>query len=58
MVSGSGDHTITLALLRALARRTGQLALVHFDAHVDTWPNSFEQPLGHASVFYRAIEEG
>ena len=53
-----GDHTITLALLRALAKRTGPLGLVHFDAHVDTWPDNFGQPLGHGSVFYRAIIEG
>jgi arginase family enzyme len=31
---------------------------VHFDAHVDTWPDNFGQPLAHGSVFYRAIEEG
>jgi len=53
-----GDHSITLALLRALARPTGPLALVHFDAHVDTWPDSFGNPYGHGSVFYHAIEEG
>ena len=53
-----GDHTITLPLLRALTRRTGPVALVHFDAHVDTWPDSFGQPLGHGSMFYHAIEEG
>lgn len=53
-----GDHSITLALLRALARRTGPLALVHFDAHVDTWPDTFGQRYGHGSVFYHAIEEG
>ena len=53
-----GDHAITLALLRALARRTGPLALVHFDAHVDTWPDTFGQLHGHGSVFFHAIEEG
>jgi len=53
-----GDHSITLALLRALARRVGRLALVHFDAHVDTWPDSFGNRYGHGSVFYHAIEEG
>ena len=53
-----GDHTITLALLRAAARRHGKLALVHFDAHVDTWPDSFGQPFGHGSVFFHAINEG
>jgi agmatinase len=54
-----GEHGITLPLLRALARRIGApLALVHFDAHVDTWPSNFGQPYGHGSVFYHAIEEG
>jgi agmatinase len=53
-----GDHTVTLPLLRALAGRTGPLALVQFDAHVDTWPDTFGQPFGHGSVFYHAIEEG
>jgi agmatinase len=54
-----GEHGITLPLLRALSRRVGgALALVHFDAHVDTWPESFGQAYGHGSVFYHAIEEG
>jgi agmatinase len=58
LVALGGDHSVTLPLLRALARRVGPLAIVHFDAHVDTWPDSFGQSLGHGSVFYRAIEEG
>src|SRR5215472_2132464 len=58
LVALGGDHTITLALLRALARRTGPLGLVHFDAHVDTWPESFGLEWGHGSPFYHAIEEG
>ncbi len=54
-----GEHGITLPLLRALTKRTGKgLALVHFDAHVDTWPDNFGQVYGHGSVFYHAIEEG
>ena len=54
-----GEHGITLPLLRALARRNdGMPGLVHFDAHVDTWPTNFGQPLGHGSVFYHAIQEG
>jgi agmatinase len=52
-----GEHGITLPLLRALSRRNGPLALVDFDAHVDTWPNNFGQPYAHGSVFYHAIEE-
>ena len=58
LVALGGDHTITLALLRALTSRTGPLALVHFDAHVDTWPDSFGQRFGHGSPFFHAIEEG
>ena len=54
-----GEHGITLPLLRALTRRTGNgLALVHFDAHVDTWPDNFGQAYAHGSVFYHAIREG
>jgi agmatinase len=54
-----GEHGITLPLLRALVRRRGApLALVHFDAHVDTWPDSFGQEYGHGSVFWHAIREG
>ena len=58
LITLGGDHGITLALLRALVRRTGPVALVHFDAHVDTWPESFGQPWGHGSVFWHAIREG
>ena len=58
LIAFGGDHSITLPLLRALANRHGPPALIHFDAHVDTWPDSFGQVLGHGSVFYRAIEEG
>src|SRR5216684_7100103 len=58
LVALGGDHTVTLGLLRALAARSGPLALVHFDAHVDTWPDSFGQRFGHGSPFYHAIEEG
>jgi agmatinase len=58
LVALGGDHTITLALLRTLARRKAPLGLVHFDGHVDTWPESFGLVFGHGSPFYHAIEEG
>jgi agmatinase len=58
LVAIGGEHTVSLALLRALSRRHGPLAVVQFDAHVDTWPESFGQPWGHGSVFYHAINEG
>jgi arginase family enzyme len=51
-------RSFQMALLRALARRCGPLGMVHLEAHVDSWPDSFGQSLGHASVFYRAIVEG
>jgi agmatinase len=58
LIALGGEHGITLPLLRALAGRLGRkLALVHFDAHVDTWPDSFGQRYAHGSVFYHAIEE-
>jgi agmatinase len=58
LVALGGDHTITIALLRALAPRKGALGLVHFDGHVDTWPESFGLAWGHGSPFYHALEEG
>ena len=57
LVAIGGDHGVTLPLLRALARRTGPLGLIHFDAHVDTWPENFGQVFAHGSVFYHAINE-
>jgi agmatinase len=58
LIALGGDHLITLPLLRALAKKQGPVGLIHFDAHVDTWPDSFGQKYGHGSVFYHAIEEG
>jgi len=58
LVAMGGDHTIALPLLRALHRRRGPLALVHFDAHLDTWDTYFGQPYTHGTPFRRAFEEG
>lgn len=58
LVALGGDHSIALPLLRSLARRTGPVGLVHFDAHVDTWPDSFGLTYGHGSCFFHAINEG
>ena len=57
LVALGGDHSVTLPLLRALSRRLGPVGLVHFDAHVDTWPDSFGQTYGHGSTFFHAINE-
>lgn len=53
-----GDHSITLAELRALARRHGPLALVQLDAHGDVWESYFGQQYFHGTTFKRAVEEG
>jgi agmatinase len=53
-----GDHTIALPLLRAHAEKHGPLALVHFDAHLDTWDTYFDAPYTHGTPFRRAVEEG
>ena len=58
LVALGGDHSITLPLLRALAKRRGPPALIHLDAHVDTWPDNGGQTYGHGSILYHAIEEG
>jgi agmatinase len=52
-----GDHSITLAELRALARRHGPMALVHLDSHTDTWDEYFDQRYFHGTTFLRAVEE-
>jgi agmatinase len=57
LVALGGDHSVTLPLLRALAGRLGPVGLIHFDAHVDTWPDSFGQTYGHGSPFFHAINE-
>jgi len=53
-----GDHTIALPLLRVTAERHGPVAVVHFDAHLDTWDTYFGAPVTHGTPFRRASEEG
>ncbi len=55
-----GDHSITLPLLQAAVQRQGKpLGLLHFDAHLDTWPDNFGGlQFGHGNPFYNAIEQG
>ena len=56
-VALGGDHSITLAELRVIAR-TGPVALVQLDAHADTWEQYFGQKHFHGTTFKRAVEEG
>jgi len=57
-VSVGGDHSITLPLLRAVARKHGPLALVQIDAHPDTWSTYFGVHHSHGTIIRRGIEEG
>lgn len=58
VVALGGDHTIALPILRALHAEHGPIALVHFDAHLDTWDTYFDAPYTHGTPFRRASEEG
>ncbi|MEV0997521.1 agmatinase [Nonomuraea sp. NPDC050202] len=58
LVTIGGDHTIALPLLRSAARKHGPVALVHFDAHLDTWDTYFGAEYTHGTPFRRAVEEG
>ncbi|WP_433833153.1 agmatinase [Actinoplanes sp. CA-015351] len=58
LVSIGGDHTIALPLLRAMAAKHGPVAVVHFDAHLDTWDTYFGAAHTHGTPFRRASEEG
>ena len=59
VVALGGDHSITLPLLRAHARKYGPLAVVHFDSHPDTWDREYGEafPYSHGTPFRRALEE-
>jgi agmatinase len=58
LLSIGGDHTIALPLLRVMKRRHGPVALLHFDAHLDTWDTYFGAEYTHGTPFRRAWEEG
>ena len=59
MVWLGGDHSVTLPILRALnAHLNRPLAVVHFDAHCDTWRDHFGEPSGHGTWVYEAMGEG
>jgi agmatinase len=59
MVWLGGDHSITLSLLRAYRDWLGRpLAVIHLDAHCDTWRDHFDEPSGHGTWVYEAMQEG
>ena len=58
LITIGGDHTIALPLLRVQHERHGPVAVLHFDAHLDTWDTYFGAPYTHGTPFRRASEEG
>lgn len=53
-----GDHSVTLPQLRSIAKKHGPVALVQFDAHLDTYDSENGSELTHGTIFRRAVEEG
>ncbi len=53
-----GDHSISLPIMRAVARKHGAVAFVHFDSHQDMWEQYFGNRYFHGTPFRRALEEG
>lgn len=58
VIACGGDHSTTLPILRAMKRRHGRLNLVHFDAHLDTYPAAWGQEYHHGAFLRHAIDEG
>ena len=57
-IAVGGDHSTTLPILRAAARKHGRLNVVHFDAHLDTYPAAWGQEFHHGAFLRHAVEEG
>ncbi|MGC5221137.1 agmatinase [Micromonospora sp. DT81.3] len=58
LIAIGGDHTVAFPLLRAVSATHGPVAVLHFDAHLDTWDTYFGAPITHGTPFRRASEEG
>ncbi|KAJ7157163.1 arginase deacetylase [Mycena filopes] len=63
IVSLGGDHTIVLPILRSLHKIYGPISVIHFDAHLDTWPGyaggiTEQSKVTHGTFFHLAQQEG
>ena len=56
-ISAGGDHSITLPILRALAK-DASVGLIHIDAHTDCCDEEMQSKYSHGTPFRRAVEEG
>jgi agmatinase len=52
-----GDHFVSFPILRALSERHGPIALIHFDAHSDTWRDEDDR-IDHGTMFFHAARLG
>ncbi|TFK37911.1 Arginase/deacetylase [Crucibulum laeve] len=60
IVTLGGDHTIVLPILRSLHKVYGPVSVIHFDAHLDTWPprgTTPQEEITHGSFFAVAARE-
>ncbi len=57
-VAVGGDHSITLPILRSLHKKHGPLNVIHFDAHLDTYPAAWDCEYHHGTFMRHAVEEG
>lgn len=57
LITLGGDHSITFGILRALSKKYKDIAVVHFDAHCDTWSSHFGEPYGHGTWLYNSIQK-
>ncbi|KAI1807071.1 arginase family protein [Daldinia bambusicola] len=65
IITLGGDHTTTLSALRSTYQRWGQVSVIHFDSHIDTWDPavlgggiSDYAGLNHGTFLHIAHEEG
>ncbi len=58
VIAVGGDHSVTLPILRAAAKKHGKMSLIHFDAHMDTYPAAWGVDYHHGTFARHAIEEG
>ncbi|KAF7308560.1 hypothetical protein HMN09_00705100 [Mycena chlorophos] len=58
LVTLGGDHTIVLPILRSLYKVYGPVSVIHFDAHLDTWPQAVGDAVTHGTFFDVAAHEG
>jgi guanidinopropionase len=58
IIAVGGDHSVTLPILRAAHKKHGKLSLIHFDAHMDTYPAAWGVDFHHGTFARHAVEEG